>query len=359
MQEHQVFPIIHIFTLVPLAPALPVEIVAMVLELVPRETLLSALRVNSTWYSAALPLLYAHLWFDPKGPKPGQIRTEHLHCVRTLDIYNHGIEDCAGLVFAKSPQVIRIHFRFTLDMMLSHSGHGGRKCPLLELEPETVVFLDYDGLRTPSRGRDKAGDILLFPNARERVLVWDISQGFYDCLGARPIIFPDRPDDVSLADMVERLERKETSLKDDPPTPRRTEVVIFANKTSDGIGEDDLFPWMAYWTRARVRTRRAVVNLRAFRPNDADFACDIGLELWEFVRDMGIECLPFEGEFSLRLKYQDLLATHHARWYSTREYYREARRFLTAREIRALLPREYLWQPACSHGGESYIASYF
>lgn len=39
------------------APALPVEIVAMVLELVPRETLLSALRVNSTWYSAALLLL--------------------------------------------------------------------------------------------------------------------------------------------------------------------------------------------------------------------------------------------------------------------------------------------------------------
>lgn len=271
-----------------------------------------------------------------------------------LDIYNHCIEDCVGLRFANSPKISRIHFRFTLDLILSHSGHGGRRCPLFELESQTVVFLDYDGLRTPSRARDKVREVQLFPNAKERVLVWDISQGFWNCVGARPIIFPDRPDDVSLEDMVDRLERKEASLEDDPPTPKRTEVVIFANKTSDGTGEEGLYEWMRYWMQALVRTRRAVVNLRAFRPRDENFACGVGFDLWQFVRDCGREYLPFNHK-SLQFRYEDLLANNHAHWYSTLEYYDQAKRNLTMREINTLLPREYLWEPACPHGSDSSL----
>lgn len=337
-------------------PALPVEIVTMVLEQVPRETLLAALRVNSTWYSSALPLLYTHLWFDPKGPRPGEIRPEYLSKVKILDIYNHGPGDCAGMDFKGSPEVIRLHFRFNLDLI--RKGHRGKKCPLLELEPRTVVFLDFDGEKRLSHTAD-ISHIQVYPNTTERVLVWNVANGFKPSgYGeVKDIIFPRQHGEQSLWALVNLLEAEELLLEEvmtEPP--RRDEIVIFANNNEvpvqDWNGNNfDLIEWFDQWVSEHVPKLHTVVNLRAFNPYSVSHeqtAYGILHSFMDACEQIATDYIPLVDDDCLEFKYHMLQPA-----ISTALYLDPNRpqieTYLTEKEINALLPREAglrpLWKP--------------
>lgn len=307
----------------------------MVLEDVPRETIMAALTVNSVWYSAALPLLYTHLYFDPNGPKPGVIRTEHLSRVKVLDIYNHGMCDCAGMDFKKSLQVIRMHFRFTLGLMVG--GHGGKPCPLFDLKPETVVYLDFDGRRTVQRDYRTFPSIVLYPDAKERVLVWDISSGLnpYGFSGQSDVIFPSPPGRWGITEMIEELEAGNTSLKAE--LPDLSEIVIFSNKRCLPIDDyPQLWEFFDEWLFPATALKHVVVNFEAFDPGYPASVNYLRDELRGYCHDHG-QLFPRRPNGTA--KYTKLLPLNYTTWHEIPEYRDHMAKFLTRKEIKALLPR--------------------
>lgn len=316
----------------------------MVLEQVPRETLLAALRVNSVWYGSALPLLYTHLWFDPKGPRPGEIRPEYLSKVKILDIYNHGPGDCAGMDFKGSPEVIRLHFRFNLDLI--RKGHRGKKCPLLELEPRTVVFLDFDGESRLSPTAD-ISHIQVYPNTTERVLVWNVANGFKPSgyFEAKDIIFPRQRGEQALRTLANLLETEELSVEElVTKPPGREEIVIFANNTPYPIhdwdrGQVNLAEWFDLWVTEHVPKWHTVLNLRAFNPHSvlgAWDASDIIESFFNLCEEVAVNCIPFTMEDSFELKYESLQAAIAVGLHPDANRLL-TRRYLTEKETNALL----------------------
>lgn len=315
----------------------------MVLADADRDTLLAALTVDSVWCGAALPLLYAHLFFDPKGPRPGHVRLEHLRRVRTLDIFNHDAGDCAGLADKLAPDVVRIHFRFTLQLMLR--GHrGGTKCPLLELEPKTVVFLDFDGQTFPLKAPDPAS-VAVFPGATERVLVWNISTGLDPWVFGRcsDLIFPTLEGDIDLGEKLDRAQSRATTAPATDDTPR-SEVVILSNNTDHTLGEQDLFSWAEQWVYSHASKRHDVVNLQAFRPRDIWCAAALKGSFRAMCDDLASDYLALDEYADLTFeRIEGLLPVQYARAHNLYEYRLQLTRYLTRREILALLPAGDIW----------------
>lgn len=319
----------------PQAPALPVEVVSIILGYVQRDTVLAALKVNWTWHSAALPRLYEHLWFDPKGPRPGEIRTEYLSKVRVLDVFNHGPGDCAGMDFKTSPEVVRLHFRFTLGLIVN--GHGGRKCPLLDLKPDTVVFLDFDGRRKLRRDSRTFPCIQLYPHARERVLVWDIATGvnMKGFLKQSDVIFSCSDDLWGVTELVEELEAGNPNVK--PEVQDQAEVVIFSNKSSTQIDDDpELFDFFLDWSTLPTARRHIAVNFEAFNPGCRFSALCLADKMWDLCDELGMDTVPYQGDGTP--KYPRLLPINWTDAFEIPQYEDSLARYLTAKEIKGLLP---------------------
>lgn len=316
----------------PQAPALPVEVVSLILGYVQRDTVLAALKVDWTWHSAALPRLYEHLWFDPKGPRPGEIRTEYLSKVRVLDVYNHGPGDCAGMDFKTSPEVIRLHFRFTLGLIVN--GHGGKKCPMFDLKPDTAVFLDFNGLRFVRRENDP---FQLYPHARERILVWDIAtgvnlKGFFE---QSDMIFSCSDDDWGVTELVEELEAGNPHVK--PEVQDQAETVIFSNKSSTQIDDyPELFEFFLDWLTFPTARRHIAVNFEAFNPGCRYSALCLADKMFDLCDDLGMDIVPYQDNGTP--KYPRLLPGNWTDTFELWQYGDSLARYLTAKEIKGLLP---------------------
>lgn len=313
-------------------PKLTLEIVSRVLGNVPRATLLSALRVNSTFKDAALPLLYRHFYFEPKRPeKCGQMKEDLLRCIEVLDVFDHDAEDCANLKLSHSPKVVRIHFDKAIPSL--HSWHGDTKCPLLSLKPETVVFVDFTAKVAPPDPK-KAAKTCLYPDAKHRAVLWDVSRDFdsHGFTQVKGIIFPPKKDDMGLKQRVTAI-RKGTGGLPSPDDLTRSEVVIFSNSTGGNTYDPGFWSWFKSWIRSHTRRKHVLVNLQALKPGNEWFIDSTEESLWEWCAYIAEELeLPREDGYD---KMQPLAYSH---WPRIEEYRRETSKFLTETEIDSLLP---------------------
>lgn len=188
------------------------------LEDVPQETLFSTLTVNRDFSKAALPLLYRHLYFQPKRTsKRGKISPEHLRHVKMLDIFDHDLKHCEKLEFSHSPDVVRFHWNDSIEEL--HKWHGDdQPCPLLSLKPKSVVFVDFDATKAPPDA--KAFKNVIYPHTENRIVMWDISEEL-DNKGwnaaVKNVIFPPRRM-IPASSLVSRRSRRVRAASHAPTT---------------------------------------------------------------------------------------------------------------------------------------------
>lgn len=298
----------------------------------PRQTLIAALTVNKTFSSAALPLLYEHLYFDPKRVhKRGKIKDDYLHHVKILDIFNHDIQDCIKLEFEHSPEVIRFDYNDTIETI--HKWHDGMPCPLLNLKPQSVVFLGFDATKAPPD--PKAFKVPIYHETKNRVVVWDITEEFnqkgYNA-AVKNVFFPPEKDDINVESRVKAI-KKGKGGEPKPDDLTRSEVVIFANSSNarrDGL---HFHWWFHSWAKEHSRRKHIVVNLKAMWPTSNFFIDSIEEELWKWCANKSEEWdLPYEEQ------YDNVNLLRYVDWERIEDCRPMLEEYLTEQEIRRLLP---------------------
>lgn len=320
----------------PLAPKLPLEIVTKILRGASRKTLLAALRVDTTFNSAALPLLYSHLYFDPRRErKRGKISTAHLRHVKTLDIFNHDAEHCAALKFDHSPDVIRFHYNDTIECL--HGWHNGTPCPLLSLKPESLVFLGFDATKAPPD--PKAFKTPIYPDTKNRVVVWDISDDLnnkgYNA-AVKNVFFPPEKDDPGLEARLKQIQ-KGTGGEPKPDDLTRSEIMIFANNSTNrhtGLG---FLWWFKSWAKEHSRRKHIVVNLQALNPGNTHYVDSLEEDIWKWCANKSEEMYIPQDEND-EDKYRNVRLLAYNSWPRIEKCRPLLLRYLTKQEIQKLLP---------------------
>lgn len=307
-----------------------------VLKEAPRETLLAALTVSRTFNKAALPLLYSHLYFEPKRTtKRGKVKSDYLRHVKTLDIFHHEHEHCANLDFQHSPDVIRFHWNSTIQYL--HGWHGDAPCPLLDLKPKSVVFLDFNATTAPPDA--KAFKNVIFPETKNRVVVWDISQDLNNKgwnAAVKNVIFPPEKDDTGFEARIKAINKgKGGEPRADDLT--RREIVVFANNSTNRLFGLGFMWWWKSFAKEHARRKHIVVNLEALKPRDAHHIDSIEEDLWKYCANKSEESdLPRDNEDPDKYDNLHLLAIN--TWDRIKDCRPMLLEYLTEKEIQSLLP---------------------
>lgn len=307
-----------------------------VLEDVPRQTLLAALTVSRTFSRAALPLLYRHLYFQPnRSSKRGKLNGDHLRHVKTLDIFNHDASQCAKLKFTHSPEVIRFHYNDTIESL--HSWHDGDACPLLSLKPKNVVFVDFNATKAPPN--PKAFQTPIYPDTKNRVVVWDISEELNNKgwnAAVKNVIFPPEKDDVGFESRVKAI-NKGKGGEPKPDDLTRSEVVIFSNNTTNALFGSGFWWWFKPFAKEHSRRKHHVVNLQALRPRDGHYVDSLEEDLWKWCANKSEEMdLPRDDDDPDKYDNIHLLAFNN--WPRIEDCRPLLLEYLTDSEIQDLLP---------------------
>lgn len=307
------------------------------LEDVPQETLFSTLTVNRDFSKAALPLLYRHLYFQPKRTsKRGKISPEHLRHVKMLDIFDHDLKHCEKLEFSHSPDVVRFHWNDSIEKL--HKWHGDDKpCPLLSLKPKSVVFVDFDATKAPPDA--KAFKNVIYPHTENRVVMWDISEEL-DNKGwnaaVKNVIFPPEKDDTGFESRIKAI-KKGKGGEPRPDDLTRREIVVFANNTTNRHAGFGFLWWFKSFAKEHCRRKHIVVNMGAYRPRDAHYIDSLEEELWKYCANKSEESdLPDDDEDPD--KYDNLHLLSINTWERIEDCRPMLLEYLTESEIHNLLP---------------------